>query len=100
MAAIYNNTSPWAETPVVENYLSFLTIRPVPAEPDDFLYTIESQYTHRPDLLAHDLYKTSKLWWVFTQRNLDVLQDPIYDFIPGVQIYIPKGVSLTKLMGL
>lgn len=100
MAAIYNNTSPWAETPVVENYLSFLTIRPVPAEPDDFLYTIESQYTHRPDLLAHDLYKTSKLWWVFTQRNLDVLQDPIYDFIPGVQIYIPKGISLTKLMGL
>jgi hypothetical protein len=100
MAAIYNNTSPWAETPVVENYLSFLTIRPVPAEPDDFLYTIESQYTHRPDLLAYDLYKTSKLWWVFTQRNLDVLQDPIYDFIPGVQIYIPKGISLTKLMGL
>jgi hypothetical protein len=100
MAAIYNNTSPWSETPVVENYLSFLTIRPVPAEPDDFLYTIESQYTHRPDLLAYDLYKTSKLWWVFTQRNLDVLQDPIYDFIPGVQIYIPKGISLTKLMGL
>ena len=100
MAAIYNNTSPWAETPIVENYLSFLKIRPVPAEPDDFLYTIESQYTHRPDLLAYDLYKTSKLWWVFTQRNLNVLQDPIYDFIPGVQIYIPKGISLSKLMGL
>ena len=78
----------------------FLTIRPVPAEPDDFLYTIESQYTHRPDLLAHDLYKTSKLWWVFTQRNLNVLQDPIYDFIPGVQIYIPKGASLSKILGL
>ena len=100
MAAKYNNTSPWKDTPIVENYLNFLKIRPVPAEPDDFLYTIESQYTHRPDLLAYDLYKTSKLWWVFTQRNLNVLQDPIYDFIPGVQIYIPKGVSLTKLLGL
>ena len=100
MAAIYNNTSPWKDTVITENYLSFLKIRPVPAEPDDFLYTIESQYTHRPDLLAYDLYKSSKLWWVFTQRNLNVLQDPIYDFIPGVQIYIPKGVSLTKLMGL
>jgi len=100
MAANYSNTSPWADTPVVENYLSFLKIRAVPAEPDDFLYTIESQYTHRPDLLAYDLYKTSKLWWVFTQRNLDVLQDPIYDFVPGVQIYIPKGISLTKLLGL
>jgi hypothetical protein len=97
--AQYKNTSPWKDTPIVDNYLSFLNIRPVPAEPDDFLYTIEAQYTHRPDLLAFDLYKNAKLWWVFTQRNLDVLQDPIYDFIPGVQIYIPKGNSLTKLLG-
>jgi hypothetical protein len=98
--ATYSETSPWMDTPIVENYLSFLSIRPVPAEPDDFLYTIESQYTHRPDLLAYDLYKNAKLWWVFTQRNLDVLNDPIYDFIPGVQIYIPKGSRLTKLLGL
>jgi hypothetical protein len=98
--ATYKNTSPWKDTPIVDNYLGFLSIRPVPAEPDDYLYTIESQYTHRPDLLAFDLYKNAKLWWVFTQRNLNVLQDPIYDFIPGVQIYIPKGNSLTKLLGL
>jgi len=98
--AQYKNTSPWKDTPIVDNYLSFLNIRPVPAEPDDFLYTIESQYTHRPDLLAFDLYKNAKLWWVFTQRNLDVLQDPIYDFIPGVQIYIPKGNSLMKILGM
>jgi hypothetical protein len=98
--ATYSENSPWKDTPIVENYLSFLSIRPVPAEPDDFLYTIESQYTHRPDLLAHDLYKDAKLWWVFIQRNLDVLNDPIYDFIPGVQIYIPKGSRLTKLLGL
>jgi len=98
--ATYSENSPWKDTPITENYLSFLSIRPVPAEPDDFLYTIESQYTHRPDLLAYDLYKDAKLWWVFIQRNLDVLNDPIYDFIPGVQIYIPKGSRLTKLLGL
>jgi hypothetical protein len=100
MSAVYKPTSPWKDTPIIGDHLSFLTIRPVPAEPDDFLYTIESQYTHRPDLLAYDLYKTSKLWWVFIQRNLNVLQDPIYDFIPGVQIYIPKGTSLSKILGL
>lgn len=98
--AQYKNSSPWKDTAIVDNYLSFLNIRPVPAEPDDFLYTIEAQYTHRPDLLAFDLYKNAKLWWVFTQRNLDVLQDPIYDFVPGVQIYIPKGNNLTKLLGM
>jgi len=100
MAATYSNTSPWFKTSITQNYLSTLTIRPVAAEPDDYLYTIEPQYTHRPDLLAFDLYGTAKLWWVFTQRNLDVIQDPIYDFVPGVQIYIPKRSGLLKVLGL
>jgi hypothetical protein len=96
----YTNTSPWYTTQVTQNYLDILSIRPVSAEVDDFLYTIESQYTYRPDLLAHDLYGESNLWWVFTQRNLDILQDPILDFVPGVQIYIPKGSSLKTVLGL
>lgn len=98
--AKYANTSPWFTTGIVQNYLNVLSIRPVAAESDDFLYTIEPQYSHRPDLLSYDLYGTSKLWWVFTQRNLDVLQDPIYDFIPGKQIYIPKRTGLFKVLGL
>lgn len=98
--AIYKKNSPWADTPVENNYLSVLRIRSVSAEADDFLYTIEPQYTFRPDLLAYDLYEDTKLWWVFIQRNLDVLQDPIYDFVPGVQIYIPKGESLKKVLGI
>jgi len=96
----YTNTSPWYTTQVTQNYLDILSIRPVSAEVDDFLYTIESQYTYRPDLLAYDLYGESNLWWVFTQRNLDILQDPILDFVPGVQIYIPKGSSLKTVLGL
>ena len=98
--AKYANTSPWYNTGSVQNYLSILRIRPVAAESDDFVYKIEPQYTHRPDLLAHDLYGSSKLWWVFIQRNLDVLQDPIYDFVPGVEIYIPKRSGLFKVLGL
>jgi hypothetical protein len=98
--AIYSNTSPWASTTITNNYLNILKIRPVSAEADDPVYTIEPQYSHRPDLLAHDLYGTNKLWWVFIQRNLDVLHDPIYDFIPGTQIYLPKKVSLMTILGL
>jgi len=99
--ANYSNTSPWYKTPIVNNfYLDVLTIRPVSAEPDDFLYTIESQYTYRPDLLAYDLYGIPQLWWVFIQRNLDVLQDPILDFVPGTSIYVPKGSSLKTVLGL
>ena len=100
MRATYNNTSPWMATPITQNYLDLLVIRPVSAEPDDYLYTIEPQYQNRPDLLAYDLYQEPALWWVFTQRNLDVLQDPIFDFIAGTQIYIPKPASLRTILGL
>lgn len=99
--ARYNKTSPYADTQIVDNlYLDVLSIRPVPALPDDVLYEVEPQYNHRPDLLAYDLYDSPKLWWVFAQRNMDVLLDPVYDLEPGVKIYIPTGPALKNLLGL
>ena len=98
--ATYSILSPWYNTAETENYLDVLSIRAVSAEPDDFLYTIESQYMYRPDLLASDLYGEPALWWVFMQRNMDVLEDPIFDFVPGKKIYIPKGSSLRTVLGI
>lgn len=98
--ATYNKTSPWSTTLQNNLYLELLEIRPVPAEKDDFLYAIENQYRHRPDLLAYDLYGNPKLWWVFVQRNMSVIKDPIYDFEPGTQIYIPKKSNLEKFLGV
>jgi hypothetical protein len=95
----YGSESPWYKTEITRDYLGILTIRPVSAELDDFLYTLESQYAYRPDLLSYDLYGTPNLWWVFMQRNLDILQDPIFDFVPGVQFYIPKSNSLMQVLG-
>lgn len=80
--------------------MEVLSIRPVPSEADDFKYIIESQYTHRPDLLAYDLYGTPKLWWVFVQRNMSVIKDPIYDFVAGTTIYIPKKTNLQRFLGI
>jgi hypothetical protein len=98
--AKYVRESPWSDTPENNLHLELLEIRPVPAEADDFRYTIESQYTHRPDLLAYDLYGTPKLWWVFVQRNMDVIRDPIYDFKPGTVIYLPKKSNLERFLGI
>ena len=70
--------------------LDILTIRPIPAFTDDQLYTIEPQYNHRPDLLAYDLYGDKNLWWIFAQRNLDVIEDHIYDMSTEIQIYLPS----------
>lgn len=98
--AQYTNKSPWYRTQQLPGYLSYLNARSVSAEPDDFLYVIEPQYNYRPDLLAYDLYGTTKLWWVFVQRNADVINDPIFDFKVGTQIYIPKKSSLFKVLGI
>ena len=60
MSSPYKNTQSQ-----LNGALDILTIRPVPAYADDPLYTIEPQYTHRPDLLAHDMYGSNRLWWIF-----------------------------------
>lgn len=96
----YRQTSPYYNTVQNNLYLELLSIRPVPSETDDFQYTIENQYKYRPDLLSYDLYGTPKLWWVFVQRNMSVIKDPIFDFVPGTKIYIPKKSNLERLLGV
>ena len=59
--ATYKKSSPWATTTQNNLYLELLEIRPVPAETDDYVYIIENQYKHRPDLLSYDLYGDAKL---------------------------------------
>src|SRR5210317_1305731 len=98
--AVYNQSSPYSATAQNNLYLELLSIRPVPSQKDDFLYTIENQYERRPDLLAYDLYGDPKLWWVFVQRNMEVIKDPIYDFVTGTQIYIPKQSNLRQFLGV
>lgn len=98
--ATYSSTSPWFKTPLRENYLDIWEPRPIPARPDDYDYRIQPQYNYRPDLLAYDLYGTPKLWWVFMQRNVDILYDPIYDFKSGIIIKLPKKSLLLQSLGM
>jgi hypothetical protein len=101
MTARYDAASPYLNTPIINNeYLDTLQIRPVPAEDDDVQYVVQPQYMYRPDLLAYDLYGTTKLWWVFAQRNLDILKDPVFDMVPGLKIYLPKGNNLSQQLGV
>ena len=98
--ATYSPTSPYFKTSEVGNYLDVLNPRTITAEGDDQIYTIERTYAYRPDLLAFDLYGTPRLWWVFAQRNPDRLEDPIYDFKPGVTIKLPKKENVLKDLGV
>ena len=96
----YSGTSPYFETDMQSTYLDVLNPRTLTAELDDQTYTIERTYAYRPDLLAYDLYGTPRLWWVFAQRNPDQIEDPIYDFKPGVTIQLPKKENLLKDLGI
>ena len=98
--AIYSNTSPYSTTQELPDHLCILNPRTITAEQDDQSYTIERTYAYRPDLLAYDLYGSPRLWWVFVQRNPDQLEDPIYDFKPGVTIQLPKKENLLKDLGI
>lgn len=99
--ASYNITSPWFLTNIKnDNYLDIYENRPIPKESDDLLFDITPQYTYRPDLLSFDLYGSAKLWWVFSVRNPDVLKDPVFDFVAGTKIFLPKKSTLSSSVGL
>ena len=98
--ARYSNTSPYFTTPENVISLDFLVPRAITASDDDVTYVIDRIYAYRPDLLAYDLYGTPRLWWVFAQRNPNTIEDPIYDFAPGVQIQLPKLSNLKTDLGV
>ena len=100
MAVNYSKTSAYANTETFGFFLDVANIPTIPLDPSDTAYRIDNIYEHRPDLLAYDLYGDSALWWVFSVRNPNVLQDPVYDFLPGATIYIPKKDTLTAALGL
>tara|TARA_B000000609_G_C24055589_1_gene283724 strand:+ start:327 stop:614 length:288 start_codon:yes stop_codon:yes gene_type:complete len=93
------SSSPYKNTQFTQSgALGMLNIRPVPAYLDDQLYEIEPQYNHRPDLLAYDLYRDNRLWWVFGQRNLDIIEDFVYDIKTGTKIYIPQPDKIKTML--
>ena len=64
---------------------------------NDEEYTIGHGYDERPDLLAHQIYGSSRLWWVFAMRNPDIIKDPIKDFKAGKTIILPAEDTVKKL---
>lgn len=97
----YPATSPYFNSSIVnQQFLDVMINRPVPSDPTDVFWTIIPTYEYRPDLLAHDLYQDSRLWWVFAQRNPNKLKDPLFDFVSGVNIYIPKLTILKQALGI
>jgi hypothetical protein len=97
---MYSKTSPYYDTILNGTFLELLTLRDLPLQADDILFTVTQQYSNRPDLLAYDLYNDVNLWWVFAVRNKDIIKDPVFDMIPGQRIYLPKLSTINAVLGI
>lgn len=97
--SIYNKTSPYSRTQVINGYLDILNLVDIPSYADDPQYIIAAKYTYRPDLLSYDLYNDSSYWWVFALRNKEVIKDPIFDMVSGQVIFVPKLATIKSAIG-
>lgn len=88
---------PYYLTNVNNFYLDILKKPDVPKNPDDEYYVIEKQYEFRPDKLAHKLYGDERYWYVLMLRNIDVIEDPIFDFKEGLEIRLPSSDIIRRL---
>ena len=98
----YSEQSLYYSTPIdSQGRLGIWVPRPVPASASDQIITISHAYHLRPDLLAHDRYGNSQLWWIFSQRNPNALaSDPLGNFVAGLQIYLPNPAALKNALGI
>ena len=99
MSANYTSTSPYFATGYSQFFLDVMVNRPIPKSTDDLLFTINTTFQYRPDLLAYDLYSDPGLWWVFYQRNPNTLTAPPMDFASGTTIYLPRLDTLRSILG-
>jgi len=96
MAEFHANTSFLKGAGTFDGFLDINKLPSIRASVADTVYQIEPRYHQRPDLLAFDMYGTTRLWWVFTLRNLDIIRDPIRDFNHGLTIYLPPKDAIAQ----
>lgn len=95
----YPSTSPYAATRQTSWHIGNYVHRNIPSDGGDMQVTIELKYNHRPDLLAYDLYGNPSYWWVFCNRNPNIIRDPIWDFEAGKAIIVPSHQHLKATLG-
>ena len=98
MKAQYGPKSPYSSTRIKSFYLDTYVDRPIPESEDDTVVEITSRYENRPDLLSFDLYGTSKYWWIFKRRNPASFDDPVFDFVSGIEIMVPTLKHLEETL--
>ena len=96
----YNKKSIYRDSRIIDDYLGVVENIPyVPIRDDDEFYVIPAEYDKRPDLAAYAFFGSTRLWWVFAKRNINILVDPIEDFEAGTEIRIPDPAAIKNRLG-
>ena len=96
--ATYKTNSVYALTPMDAGKLGIWKVPEVEITGNEVTIIISRHYRNRPDLLSNKLYGTPQLWWVFKMLNPDKLNDPVWDFIEGVEILTPSPSDVSAYL--
>lgn len=96
--ANYNRYSPYNKTPQTWFLGQYQPIKIPPSDDDEFLI-IPQKYHERPWMLAKEKYNNERLYYIFAITNMDLIQDPLYDFKAGTEIRIPTNDRIQRLLG-
>lgn len=89
----YKKTSVYRRTPLNKKYLDIYE-PPISSDTSNMKkYKITPKYHLRPDLMAYELYGNSEYWWIFAVLNRGIIKDPLFDFVEGLEIYMPENLS-------
>ena len=99
MTVVYSPKSIYALTPQNNFALDIWVPRIIPPDSSDSYVTIADRHLHRPTFLSYDLYATPAYWWTFNILNMDVIQDPVRDFLSGLVIRVATIQRLQKIVG-
>ena len=99
--AVYSNNSFLKDARNMSFYtgLNYTNLPAVPSSTTDQNFLITQKYANRPDLLAHDKFGSSELWWILVLSNLEKIKDPLSDFKEGTIIRLITSDRATKLAG-
>lgn len=78
-------------TNVAGNFIGWWKRKTFAKSPDDIKITLTARYHQRPDIVAYDYYKTSRLGWFVLMYN-NILD--ITDFSEGQEIVLPTPERL------
>ncbi len=96
--AQYSIYSPFYKDKQTSWYLDYYEHPPLPKADSDILYIIDTMYNEQPWRLAKDLYGNERLYYIFALLNPDILQDPVYDFVAGIEIRVPTTERVQRYL--